>query len=138
MAVIVLTNAFISIGGTALSDHANSVTLNYEKDSIEVTAFGDTAHKFTGGLENNSLEVALHQDFATSPSNSVEATVYPLVGTTVTVVVKPNGGTTSATNPAYTLTGAYLASHTPIAGAVGELATTTLTFTGGALTKATS
>lgn len=138
MAVIVLTNAYISVGGTALSDHANSVTITYEKDSIEVTAFGDTGHKFTGGLENNSAEITLMQDFAVSPSNSVEATIFPLVGTTTTVVIKPNGGTTSATNPAYTLSNTYLASHTPVAGGVGELAMTTLSFTGGSLAKATS
>ena len=138
MAVIVLTNAYISVNGTDLSDHSNTVTLNYEKDSVEITAFGDTAHKFTGGLQNNSLEVTFHQDFATSPTNSVEAVLYPLVGTTTTVVVKPNGSVTSTTNPAYTLTSTYLASHTPVAGGVGELATTSVTFTGGALTKATS
>ena len=138
MAVIVLTNAYITIGGTVLSDHANSVTLTYEKDSVETTAFGDTAHKFTGGLENNTAEITFQQDFAVSPSNSVEATIYPLVGTTTTVVIKPNGSTTSSTNPAYTLTNTYLASHTPVAGGVGELATTTLSFTGGSLAKATS
>jgi hypothetical protein len=138
MAVLVLTNAYITIGGTELQDHSNSVTLNYEKDSVEVTAFGDSGHKFTGGLQNNSVEISLMQDFAVSPSNSVEATIYPLVGTTTTVVIKPNGSTTSATNPAYTLTGTFLAAHTPVAGGVGELATTTLSFTGGTLAKATS
>jgi hypothetical protein len=143
MAVIVLTNAYISIGGTVLSDHVNSVTLTYEKDSIEITAFGDSGHKFTGGLENNTAEIAIMQDFATtipsgSPTTSVEALIYPLVGTTTTVIVKPNGGTTSATNPAYTLSNTFLASHTPVAGGVGELAMTTLSFTGGSLAKATS
>ena len=138
MAVLVLTNAYITIGGTELQDHSNSVTLTYEKDSIEITSFGDSGHKFTGGLQNNSCEIALMQDFAVSPSNSVEATIYPLVGTTTTIVVKPNGSTTSATNPAYTLTGTFLAAHTPVAGGVGELATTTLSFTGGTLAKATS
>jgi hypothetical protein len=138
MAVLVLTNAYITIGGTELQDHSNSVTLTYEKDSVEVTAFGDSGHKFTGGLQNNSVEIALMQDFAVSPSNSVEATIYPLVGTTTTIVIKPNGSTTSATNPAYTLTGTFLAAHTPVAGGVGELATTTLSFTGGTLAKATS
>ena len=138
MAVLVLTNAYITIGGTELQDHSNSVTLTYEKDSIEITSFGDSGHKFTGGLQNNSCEIALMQDFAVSPSNSVEATIYPLVGTTTTIVIKPNGSTTSATNPAYTLTGTFLAAHTPVAGGVGELATTTLSFTGGTLAKATS
>ena len=136
MATVVLTNAYISIGGVDLSDHANSVTINYEKDSVEITAFGSSGHSFTGGLQNNSCEIALMQDFATSPSNSVEATLYPLVGTTTTVIIKPSGSTTSATNPAYTLTGAFLAAHTPVAGAVGELAMSTVSFTGGALTKA--
>jgi hypothetical protein len=137
MAVLVLTNAFISIAGTQLDDHANSVTLNYEVDSIEVTAFGDSGHKFAGGLQNNSVEIAMMQDFAVSPSNSVEAIVYPLVGTTTTIVIKPNDAATSATNPAYTLTGTYLAAHTPVAGAVGELTMTTLSFTGGTLVKTT-
>lgn len=138
MAVLVLTNAFITIAGIELQDHSNSVTLTYEKDSIEITSFGDSGHKFTGGLQNNSCEIALMQDFAVSPSNSVEATIYPLVGTTTTIVIKPNGSTTSSTNPAYTLTGTFLAAHTPVAGGVGELATTTLSFTGGTLAKATS
>lgn len=138
MAVLVLTNAYITVGGTDLSDHANTVTLNYEKDSVEVTAFGDSGHKFTGGLENNSVEITFHQDFATSPSNSVEAVLYPLVGTQTTVVIKPNGSTTSSTNPAYTLSNTFLASHTPVAGAVGELASTSVTFTGGTIAKATS
>lgn len=135
MAVLALTNAYITVNSVVLSDHANSVTLNYEVDSVETTAFGSSGHTFTGGLQNNSLEISFMQDFAAS---NVEATIYPLVGTTTTVVVKPNGGTTSATNPAYTLTGTYLAAHTPVAGGVGELAMTSLTFTGGTLAKATS
>ncbi len=135
MATLVLTNAYISVNAVVLSDHANSVTLNYENDSIEITAFGDTGHKFTGGLQNNSCEIAFMQDFAAS---NVEATLYPLVGTTTNVIIKPNGSTTGATNPAYTLTGTYLASHTPVAGAVGELAMTSVTFTGGTLAKAVS
>jgi len=135
MAVLVLTNAYISVNSVVLSDHGNSVTVNYEVDQIEVTAFGDGGHKFTGGLQNNSIEMTLNQDFA---SSNVEATIYPLVGTTTTVIIKPNGATTGATNPSYTITNAYLAAHTPVAGAVGELAQTTLTFTGGTIAKAVS
>jgi hypothetical protein len=133
MAVLVLTNAYISVNSVVLSDHGNNVTVNYEVDQIEVTAFGDGGHKFTGGLQNNSIEMTLNQDFATS---NVEATIYPLVGTTTTVIIKPNGATTGATNPSYTITNAYLAAHTPVAGAVGELAQTSLTFTGGTIAKA--
>lgn len=135
MAQIVLTDASITINSVALANRSNSVTLNYEVDSVEVTAFGDTAHKFQGGLQNNSLEISLMQDFAAS---NVEATIYPLVGTTTTIVIKPTSSAVSATNPSYTLTGTFLAAHTPVAATIGELAMTELTFTGGTLTKAIS
>jgi hypothetical protein len=133
MAQIVLTNAYIAVNSVVLSDRANSVTLNYEIDSVESTTFGSGGHTFVGGLQNNSIDIEFMQDFAAA---NVEATVFPLVGTTTTVVVKPNGATTSATNPAYTLSGTFLAAHTPIAAAVGEMAMTSLSFTGGTLAKA--
>jgi len=133
MAVLVLTDAVITVNSVALSDRANSVSLNYEIDSVESTAFGSTGHKFTGGLQNNSLDIDFQQDFAAS---NVEATVYGLVGTTTTVTLNATSAATSATNPIYTLTGCFLAAHTPIAASVGEMAMTSLSFTGGVLTKA--
>ncbi len=135
MAKLVLTNAQITINTTDLSGFANSVELNYEVEAVEVTTFGSN-RAFTGGLQNNTLTVELMQDFAATETESV---VYPLVGTTTTVKILPVKGTAvSATNPEYTLTGCYLASHTPVAATVGELAMTSLTFTGGTLTKATT
>ena len=134
MAVQVLTNASITAGGTDISSLSNSITLNYEFDSVEVTAFGGN-HQFTGGLQNNSVEMTLMQDFA---ATKTEVTIFPLVGTTTTLVIKPINAATSATNPTYTITNAFLSAHTPVSGAVGELAMTTLTFTGGTLVKTTA
>jgi hypothetical protein len=133
MAKIILTDATITVNSVALSSLSNSVTLTFEKDSVEVTAFGDAGHKFTGGLQNNSCEMQLFQDFAASQT---EATIYPLVGTPTTVVIKPTSSAVGASNPSYTLTDTMLVSHTPVAGAVGEIAMTTLSFTGGTLVKA--
>ena len=136
MAVQVLKDCTISIGGVQLESKANSVTLNYEVESVDVTSFdGSGARKFAGGLVNLSVEIALMQDFAASQT---EATIYPLVGTTTTVIIKPTSAALSATNPQYTVTGAYLSSHTPVAGGIGELSMTTLSLTGGTLAKATS
>lgn len=135
MAVLVLTNCSIKINTVQLADRANTVTLNYEVDSVEVTAFGSGGHTFTGGLQNNSIEVTLQQDYAAA---NVEATIYPLVGTATTVEIIPVNATVSSTNPRYTISNAFLAAHSPVAGAVGELASTSLTFTGGTLVKATS
>ena len=132
MAVLVLTDADITVNGVVLSDKANSVTLNYEIDSVEVTSFGSVGHKFTGGLQNNSCDIEFMQDFA---ATEVEATIFPLVGTTTTVTVRGSSTATSATNPLYTLSGTFLAAHTPVAAAVGELAMTSLSFTGGTLVK---
>jgi hypothetical protein len=135
MAQIVLTDVTVEINSVALEGKATNVTINYEKEAVEVTAFGDSWRKFTDGLGNVTCDVTLQQDFAAS---SVEATIYPLVGTTTTVVFKPTSDAVGASNPSYTITGAYLASHTPLNGAVGELSTTELSFQGGTLAKAVS
>jgi hypothetical protein len=135
VAQIVLTDASITVNSVSLGNRANSVELNYEVDSVEITAFGDSGHKFTGGLQNLTCNIEFMQDFA---ATNVEATIYPLVGTTTTVVIKPTSGAVSATNPSYTISNAFLASHQPVAGAVGELAMTSLSFTGGTLAKATA
>ena len=134
MAQIVLKDASISIASVELADRSNSVEVNYEIESVEVTSFGGN-RSFVGGLQNNTCTVELMQDFAAAET---EATIFPLVGTQVTLVFKPTSDAVGADNPSYTITGAYLASHTPIAAAVGELAMTSLTFTGGTLVKATS
>ena len=134
MAQIVLKDASISIGGVELADRSNSVEVNYEIESVEVTAFGGN-RSFVGGLQNNTCTVELMQDFA---ATETEATIFPLVGTQLTLIFKPTSDAVGADNPSYTISGAYLASHTPIAAAVGELAMTSLTFTGGTLVKATS
>jgi len=134
MAVLVMTNPSITIATVDVSALTTSVTLNYEIDSLEVTAFGDTGHKFTGGLQNVSVDVEMNQDFA---ATKTEATIYPLVGTTTTIVLIPVNTTVSATNPRYTISNTYLAASNPVAGAVGELAKMSLTFTGGTVVKAT-
>lgn len=134
MAQVVLTNADITCNGVVLSNRSNSVELNYEVESVEVTAFGGN-RSFVGGLQNNTITIEFMQDFAAA---NVEATIFPLVGQQTTVTVRASAAATSATNPLYTVSGTYLASHTPVAGAVGELAMTSLTFTGGTLVKTTS
>lgn len=136
MARIVLTNAYVTINSVDVSDHVASVTLNSSIDVVETTAFSSTAARTRiGGLADNSITLEFHQDYA---SGSIEATIYPLLGTTTSVVVKPNGTSTSATNPSYTAT-ALVSEWTPLNGAVGELATASVTWpVSGAITKATA
>lgn len=135
MAQIVLTDASITINSVDLSTLANQVTLTYEKEAVESTAFGDTGRRYVGGLQNITVDIEFMQDFA---STKVEATVFPLVGTSTTIVIKPTSAAVSTTNPTYTISNSYLAAHTPVSGTVGELATTSLSFQGGSLVKTTA
>jgi len=134
MARIVLTNAFISVGGVDLSDLVASVTLNSTFDVVETTAFSSVSAKTrVAGLADNSVTLEFHQDYATG---EVEQTIYPLLGTAAAVIVKPNGSSTSAFNPSYTCS-AIISEWTPINGSVGELATASVTWpVTGAITKA--
>jgi hypothetical protein len=135
MARIVLTNASVVFGSTDLSDHIASITLNSTYDIVETTAFGNTAKTRVAGLADNSVTFEFHQDYATS---SVEQTIYPLLGTAVSVVAKPVAGTTTTINPQYTFS-TLVSEWTPLNGSVGELATASVTWPiSGAITKATS
>ena len=138
MARIVLTNAYVTINAVNLSDHVTSVTLTTSDDIVETTAFGSTARTRVGGLFDNSVSIEFQQDYATS---SVEATINgtsSLVGTVTAIVVKPNGSTTAADNPAYSFN-ALVSEWTALNGAVGELATASVTWPiSGAITKAVS
>ena len=130
-----LSNPTCTINSVDLSDQCTSATVTYTAEALESTAFGDTARKYTSGLQNNEVTVTLYQSYA---ATETEATIYGLVGSTTNLVLKPSSSATSSTNPSYTLTGAYLESHTPIAASLGELSTVTLTFRGGTLAKATT
>jgi hypothetical protein len=144
MARLVLTNVEVNIAGVDLSNHIASVTLGSTYDVIETTAFAgvsgaagnvpNAAKTRTAGLVDNSVTLEFHQDFAAS---SVEATIYPLLGTEVAVVVQPvASASVSADNPSYTFQ-AVVSEWTPLNGAVGELATASVTWPiTGAITKA--
>jgi hypothetical protein len=134
MARIVLTNAKVTINSVNLSDHIASVTLSTSADVVETTGFSSTAARTrVAGLQDNSVTLEFHQDFATS---NVEQTIYPLLGTATTVVVTPVDTTVGATNPSYTFS-ALVSEWQPLSGAVGELATASVTWPiSGAITKA--
>ena len=135
MAKLVLTNPSITIGGIDLSDHCSSITLDTKYDIVETTAFGSTAKTRVAGLADNSVTLDFMQDFA---SANVEATIYPLLGTATSIVIKPVAGTTTTTNPQYTVS-ALVSEWQPLKGSIGALATASVTWpVSGTITKALS
>ena len=133
MAKLVLTNAFISIGGTDVSSSVASVQIETTADEVETTAFGSTGKTRVGGLLDTTISLSLHNDYS-----AVEGLVYPLIGSTTTVIVKPNGTAVSTANPSYTML-ANVLSWNPINGAVGELNAVDVSWpVSGTITKATA
>jgi len=125
----------ITVGTTVLSDDVASVTLDITADEVETTAFGSTYRSRIGGLKDASVSLDFHQDFG---AGSVDAILFPLLGSTVAVKIAPTSGTITATNPQYEFT-ALCTQYQPFAGAVGDLATLSVTWpVSGEVTRATA
>ena len=118
MAKFVATDYRITINSVDFSSSLAAVTLDISAAEQEVTAFGDTFVQRIAGLKDASISLDFLQDFGAA---SVDATLWPLLGSQATVVVTPTDGT-SATSPAYT--GIFLVTeYQPYASSVGDLAT---------------
>jgi len=123
-----LSNPKVTIGGTDLSGWSTSATLTKTVTALNDTVFGNTANTFTAGLEDNELTVTL---FLSYEAAATYATLAPLVGTKLVVIVKPTTAADSSTNPGFTLTNTYLESLPVISASLGELQSIDLTFMGG-------
>ena len=135
MATFMLNNASVTINSVDLSSYVTSVTLSQSADNLEDTAMGDTSRSYIGGLKSGTVDIEFNADFAASKT---EATIFPLVGTSTAVVVKPVAASVSATNPSYTFN-AIVTSWDTLNGSVGEIATHSESWPiTGAITKATS
>ena len=135
MATFMLNNASVTINSVDLSSYVTSVTLSQSADNLEDTAMGDTSRSYIGGLKSGTVDIEFNADFAASKT---EATIFPLVGTSTAVVIKPVAASVAATNPSYTFN-AIGTSWDTLNGSVGEIATHSVSWPiTGAITKATS
>jgi hypothetical protein len=104
------------------------------KAEVATTSFGSSgATTRIAGLADNSITLELHQDYPT-----IEKLFYDAwnAGTAVAMTVKPNGtAAASSSNPQYAFNVLPL-TWTPVAGAVGDIATASVTYPiDGAVTK---
>jgi hypothetical protein len=136
VAKFVATDYNVTINGANFSNDLAAVTLDITAEEQETTAFGSTFRSRVGGLKDASITLDFHQDFGAA---SVDATLWPLLGTNATVVIKPTSGTATATNPAYS--GVFLVTeYQPYASSVGDLATLSVSWplASGSVTRATA
>ena len=125
MAVYLSNTVQVTLNSVSLTDHVTSATINRVFDELEVTAMGDTAHKFVKGLEASTITLDFLSDTAAA---NVNATLQAAWGTTVALTLKQTSAATSATNPLYSTT-VLVNNTTDINGAVGDIATQSITFT---------
>jgi hypothetical protein len=130
-----LSSPVVTVNAVDLTDQCTAATLNRVTESLEATTFGATARVYTGGLQNNEVTLTLFQSYAASETY---ATLSGLIGSTTNITIKSSSAATSATNPLFTITGAYLETLPLINASLGELSTCEVTFTGGTYSVATA
>ena len=114
MAKFVATDYKITIGGVDFSTSLAAATLDITVEEQDTTAFGNTARTRIGGLQDGSVSLDFHQDFA---ADSIDATLFPLLGTTVEIIILPTSSAVGATNPSYTFD-ALVTQYSPFASSM--------------------
>jgi hypothetical protein len=135
MAKQVLTNVAVTFGtaNTDISAYVTSITLSTTAAEVATSAMGSSAMTRIQGMIDSSVTIELIQDYPTMEKLFWDAFT---AGTAVPMTVKPNGtAAASSTNPSYAFS-ALPTSWTPVNGAIGDLATASITYPiSGAITK---
>lgn len=135
MAPYIIQDPIVVLSGGTVTTLCKSATINIEVDEQDTTAFGGNGWKsMIGGLKGGSVDFEFMNDVAL-----IDAVIWPLIGGTAAVKIRPGGGTAIGTaNPEYQFT-VNILQYQPISGAVGDLATTSVSFPiTGAVTRATA
>jgi hypothetical protein len=124
--------ASVKVGSVELGDQCTAAVMTVAYDTLEETTFGSLARTYVKGLETNTCTLTLFNSYATSETY---ITLLGLVGTQVTVEIKPLNAAISPTNPVLTLTSTFMP-NLPVANmALGELSTIDIEFTGGTFSQ---
>lgn len=134
MPKFVLKDARVEINSVDLSDHVESLTINYGAETPDMTSMQDITRRRLPGLIDWTVDVTFRSDF---DAGKVDATLFPLVGANAfPIKIRPTSGAISAVNPEFQ-GNALCGQYNPIQGTVGDTANSTVTFTGdGTLTRA--
>lgn len=136
MAKSVITGRYVSLAGTDISSNLAGVSLEITADEVDSTSLGSGGwREIKSGLKAGSITLNFMQDYG---AGSIDALLFPLIGTEATAVIRAGSGTVSSSNPAYTAT-VVVTQYTPVSGQVGDLDTFDITLpTTGAITRATA
>lgn len=135
MAKYVVTGNTVSFNGEDITGSVARAELVISAAEVDVTDFASNGFtEIIGGLKSGSVSLDFHSDFGAGGLSTVVTEAE--VGTLGTVVIIAGNGTAaSAETPAFTAV-CLVSSVTPVAGAVGDLSTFSVTWpTSGEITK---
>ena len=126
------TNGYLTVNGVNLSDHVTAMSVETNRDEVDVTAMGAVQKVQMPGLGDATITVTFLMDYA---AGSVDATLSPLSSTSTpfTVEARPVNAARSTTNPGYQMS-ALMYGYSPIGGSVGDALTVDVTFRNAAQT----
>ena len=136
MPKFIVTATAVKIGSTNVSDSVASATLELTSADVDVTDFSSNGWtEVIGGLKSGTLSLDIHAD---NGVGAITTILNPLLGTIATVTLAPNGTVGSSSNPIWTVP-VLVNSFSPVAGAVGDLSTFSVSFpTSGSVSFATA
>lgn len=137
MAKFVVTGTQVTVNGTDVSSSCARAELVINAAEVTTTDFGSAGWtEVIGGLKSGTVSLDFHSDFGASGVSDLFADLVGTIGTVT--IITANGTAPSATTPKYTAT-VLVNSFTPVSGAVGDLATFSVSFpTTGAVSYATA
>lgn len=126
MAKFVATGTKVTLNGSDISSSVARAELVVNAAEVETTDFGSNGWtEVIAGLKSGSVSIDFHSDFG---AGGISNTFNTLLGTIGTVTLVANNGTAaSSATPLYQAE-VLISSFTPIAGAVGDLSTFSVTF----------
>jgi hypothetical protein len=81
-------NTYISLNGVDLSAYVTTSQLEKSADKHDVTTYGQTTHVYNGGLKDGTASISgIYDNGVSGPRASILA----LIGTTCTLVRRPDG-----------------------------------------------
>jgi hypothetical protein len=133
MAVMALTTEYTSINAVDESANIKSSTLTIDVNPLDTTDFASAGWtEVIGGLKSGTLAIEFQDDVAAA---AIDSKLWALLGTVVAFEVRLTSAAVGASNPKWT--GSVLITSHSVGGAVGDLATKSLSFpTTGAVTRA--
>ena len=126
MSKFVVVGTQVTVNGEDVSSSCARAELVINAAEVEVTDFGSAGWtEVIGGLKSGTVSLDFHSDFGTGAVSTIFA---DLVGTIVPItIIAANGTAASETTPMFSAN-VLVNSNTPISGAVGDLATFSVSF----------